>query len=276
MPAFICNTCGTQYAATEKAPAACPICDDERQFVPPSGQSWTTLEEMTRRYYNAWRELEPNLYSIVTFPAFGIGQRAQLLLTPSGNILWDCIALIDAATVQLINSLGGIAGIAISHPHYYTTMADWSRAFGGAPIHLHEADREWIMRDDPAIKLWKGETKELLPGLTLICCGGHYPGGQVLLWAGGCGGRGALLSGDIVQVVQDNKSVSFMRSFPNFIPMSAPAVERIVRALEPYAFETVHGAFMDRTVWKDGKGVVKRSAERYIRWIRGDGTDELR
>ena len=276
MPAFICNTCGTQYAPTEKAPAACPICDDERQYVPPSGQSWTTLETLTRRNYNAWRELEPNLYSIVTFPAFGIGQRAQLLLTPNGNILWDCIALIDAATVKLINAFGGIAGIAISHPHYYTTMVEWSRAFGGVPIHLHEADREWIMRDNPAIKLWKGETKQLRPGLTLICCGGHYPGGQVLPWAAGSGGRGALLSGDVVQVVQDNKSVSFMRSFPNFIPMSAPAVERIMRALAPYPFETVHGAFMDRTVWKDGKGVVNRSAERYIGWIRGDGSAELR
>lgn len=276
MPAFICSTCGTQYAPTEKAPAACPICDDERQYVPPSGQSWTTLESLTRRHYNAWRELEPNLYSIVTFPAFGIGQRAQLLRTPHGNILWDCIALVDSATVQLINALGGIVGIAISHPHYYTTMVEWSRAFGGIPVHLHEADREWIMRDDPALKLWKGETKELLPGLTLICCGGHYPGGQVLHWAKGCGGRGALLSGDIVQVVQDNKSVTFMRSYPNFIPMSAPAVERIVRVLEPYPYEVVHGAFMDRTVWKDGKGVVKRSAERYIRWIKGDGSDELR
>jgi len=276
MPAFICNTCGTQYAPTDKAPAACPICDDERQYVPPSGQSWITLETLTRRHYNAWRELEPNLYSIVTFPAFGIGQRAQLLLTPNGNILWDCIALVDSATVKLINALGGLSAIAISHPHYYTTMVEWSRAFGGVPVHLHEADREWIMRDDPAIKLWKGDAKELAPGLTLICCGGHYPGGQVLHWAGGCGGRGALLSGDVVQVVQDNKSVTFMRSFPNFIPLSAPGVERIVHVLAPYPFEVVHGAFMDRTVWKDGKGVVNRSAERYLRWIRGDGSEELR
>ena len=62
-------------------------------------------------------------------------------------------------------------------------MVEWSHAFGGVPIHLHEADKQWIMRDDPAVALWKGETKELLPGVTLICVGGHYPGGVVLHWA---------------------------------------------------------------------------------------------
>jgi hypothetical protein len=274
MPAFICNTCGTQYAPSEKPPANCPICDDERQYVTPAGQSWTTLPGLQARSYNAWRELEPNLISIVTFPAFGIGQRAQLLRTPHGNILWDCIALIDRATIELINAMGGIKGIAISHPHYYTTMAEWSQAFG-VPVHLNAADRKWIMRDDPGIKLWQGETKELLPGVTLICAGGHYPGGTVLHWAAGAGGKGALLSGDIVQVVQDNKSVSFMWSFPNLIPLSGPRVEGVVKAVKPYAFDRVHGAFMDRTIWSDGKGVVERSAARYLKIIRGDGSYEL-
>jgi hypothetical protein len=275
MPAFICTTCGTQYAPSEKAPASCPICDDERQYVTPAGQSWITLETLARRYTNAWRELEPGLLQIITLPAFGINQRAQLLRTAHGNILWDCIALIDAATVAIIKSMGGIKAIAISHPHYYTTMVEWSRALGGVPVHLHAADRQWIMREDPAIALWQGETKELLPGLTLIRCGGHYPGGTVLHWAEGAGGKGALLSGDIVQVVQDNKSVSFMWSFPNFIPLSGPRVEGVVDALKPFQFDRVHGAFMDRTIWSDGKGVVERSAERYLKIIRGDGSYEL-
>jgi len=275
MPAFICITCGTQYAPSDKPPAACPICDDERQYVTPAEQSWTTLDSLAKRHMNAWRELEPNLISLTTQPAFGIGQRAQLLRTPQGNILWDCIALVDRATVELINGLGGLTCIAISHPHYYTTMADWSAAFGGIPIHLHAADRKWIMRDDPAVALWQGETKEIAPGVTLIRAGGHYPGGTVLHWAAGCGGKGALLSGDIVQVVQDNKSVSFMWSFPNFIPLSGPRVEGVVNSLKPYQFDRVHGAFNERTIWSDGKGVVERSAERYLKIIRGDGSYEL-
>jgi hypothetical protein len=171
--------------------------------------------------------------------------------------------------------MGGIKAIAISHPHYYTTMVEWSEAFGGVPVYLHQADRKWIMRSAPTISLWQGQTKELLPGLTLICSGGHYPGGTVLHWPAGAGGKGALLSGDIVQVVQDNKSVSFMWSFPNFIPLSAPRVEGVVNSLKSYAFDRIHGAFADRTIWSDGKGVLERSAERYLKIIRGDGTYEL-
>jgi hypothetical protein len=276
MPAFICTTCGSQFAPTPQPPAACPICEDERQYVPPAGQEWVTHEELARSNYNAWRLLEPNLFEIVTMPAFGIGQRALLLRTPSGNILWDCVSLIDAATVELVKALGGIKAIAISHPHYYSGMVEWSHAFEGIPVHLHQADREWVMRGDPAIRHWDGERTELLPGLTLIRCGGHYPGGATLHWPAGAEGRGALLSGDIVQVVQDRKTVSFMRSFPNFIPMSGPAVERIIKALAPLTFDRIHGAFPTRTIWKDGKRVLEKSAARYLAYIRGDGTAELR
>jgi hypothetical protein len=275
MAAYICTTCGTQYAPTPKPPASCPICLDERQYVTPAGQSWTTLDVLAQRNMNAIRELEPGLISLLTFPHFGIGQRALFLRTPHGNVLWDCIALVDRATIEMINAMGGIKAMAISHPHYYTTMVEWSEALGGVPIHLHEADRKWIMRGGPSISLWKGQTKELLPGLTLICSGGHYPGGTVLHWPAGAGGKGALLSGDIVQVVQDNKSVSFMWSFPNFIPLSAPRVEGVVNSLKAYAFDRIHGAFADRTIWSDGKGVLERSADRYLKIIRGDGSYEL-
>src|SRR5262249_28135660 len=275
MPAFICTTCGTQYAPTEKPPPACRICEDERQYVATAGQSWITLDVLARRNMNAIRELERNLISSTRFPHFGIGQRAQLLRTPHGNILWDCIALIDRATVEMINAMGGLNGIAISHPHYYTTMIEWSEAFGGVPIHLHQADRKWVSREGPSISLWEGASKKLLPGVTLICSGGHYPGGTVLHWAAGAGGKGALLSGDIVQVVQDNKSVSFMWSFPNFIPLSAPRVEGAIASLKNYNFDRIHGAFTDRTIWSDGKGVMERSAARYLKLIRGDGTYEL-
>src|SRR5262249_5770996 len=160
-------------------------------------------------------------------PAFGIGQRAQLLCTPHGNILWDCIAFLDNATAELIKGMGGVKAIAISHPHYYTTMTDWSRALGNGPQWLHERDNERVQRVVDCLQSWSGTKKELLPGLTLITAGGHYPGGTCLHWTDGAGGKGALLSGDIVQVVQDNKSVSFMWSFPNFIPLSAPSVQRV-------------------------------------------------
>jgi hypothetical protein len=121
-------------------------------------------------------------------------------------------------------------------------MVEWSRAFGGVPIYLHAADRQWVMRPDEAIVFWEGETSALAEGLTLIRCGGHFEGGTVLHWAGGAGGRGALLTGDIIQVVPDRKHVSFMYSYPNYIPLPASAIERIVKAVEPFSFDRIYGA----------------------------------
>jgi hypothetical protein len=275
MPSFLCVTCGTQFAPSDKAPERCPICDEPRQFVPPSGQAWTTLDALRRGHCNAFREHEPNLIGIGTVPAFAIGQRALLLMSEQGNILWDCISLLDAATIAIVNGLGGLIGIAISHPHYYSSMVEWAHAFD-APIHLHAADRQWVMRDDPAIKFWDGDTLSLARGVSLIRCGGHFAGGTVLHWARGGGGRGALLSGDIVQVIPDRKFVTFMRSYPNMIPLSAPAVEQIGARLEPYAFEVIHGAWFDRTIPQDGKQIVTRSIARYVTAVRGDGSAELR
>ena len=106
MPAFICTACGTQYPPSEAPPYACLICTDERQFVPASGQSWTTLEGLWNVHSNKFRRLATGLTTIETTPAFGIGQRAILARTPAGNVLWDCLALIDDATVDLLKGLG--------------------------------------------------------------------------------------------------------------------------------------------------------------------------
>ncbi len=274
MPAFICETCGSQFTPSQAPPPSCPICGDERQYVRPGGQTWTTLDELARAHFNCYQQHEPGLIGVGTVPEFAIGQRALILRAPGGNILWDCISFIDAATIELVKGLGGLSAIAISHPHYYSSMVEWSRAFGGIPIHLHAADREWIMRSDPAIKLWDGNTLPIAEGITLIRCGGHFAGGTVLHWAAGAGGRGALLSGDIVQLIPDRKHVSFMRSYPNLIPLSAPAVARIGAILEPFAFDVIYGAWFDRVISRGGKDAVKRSIARYIAMIQGDGTAE--
>ena len=180
MDPFICTACGIQYPPSDKAPGRCAICEEERQYVPARGQTWTTLASLAAGHFNSFREHAPGVIGIGTQPSFAIGQRALLVCTPHGNVLWDTIAMLDAATVTLIRGLGGLAAIGISHPHFYTSMVEWSRAFGDVPIHLHAADRDWIMRPDPAIKLWEGETLALLPDVTLIRCGGHFPGGTVL------------------------------------------------------------------------------------------------
>ena len=263
MPAFICTACGMQYAPNAVPPAECRVCQDERQFTPPGGQSWTTLERLAVEHLNAFRQHEPGLIGIGTRPTFAIGQRALLVSTPHGNILWDCISLIDEATVTLIKGVGGLHAIAISHPHFYTSLVEWSRAFGNVPVHLHADDAAWTMRPDPCITLWQGETFELVPGVTLIRGGGHFPGGSMLYWAAGAEGRGVLCSADIATVNQDRKSFTFMRSYPNHIPLSANGVRAIGAALAPLRFDRVYGHFFDRAIPANAKQILQDFIERY-------------
>jgi hypothetical protein len=264
---YICVQCGTQFSETQRPPPTCPICEDERQFVNWEGQQWTTLEQLREGHCNRVEEEGANLFGIGTEPAFAIGQRALLVQSPGGNLLWDCVTLLDDQTFERVKALGGIRAIAISHPHYYSAMVEWSHAFSGAPIYLHKADRQWVMRDDPSLHLWEGATRSLWDGMTLLNCGGHFEGGTVLHWPAGAGVRGTLLIGDVIQVVLDRRYVSFMRSYPNLIPLSAVAVSQIIERIAPFAFEQVYGAWWQRNVLSDGKGAVTRSAERYLRAI---------
>jgi hypothetical protein len=263
---FVCVACGAQFAASDAPPERCPICTDERQYVPAdAGQRWTTLEDLRAGHANRVAA-EHELTGIGTEPRFAIGQRALLVPFGERNILWDCVTLLDEATAREVEARGGLAGIAISHPHYYSAMVEWADRFE-CPIHVHADDAEWIMRPDPAIELWNGERYELGHGLELIRCGGHYAGGAVLHWAEGAGGRGALLSGDIVQVIPDRRFVGFMYSYPNLIPLPVDAVRQIGATLDAVPFEAIYGAWWGFVVPEDGKGAVRRSVERYVRAV---------
>jgi hypothetical protein len=267
---YICVTCSSQFAETEQPPEHCPICEDERQYVPPEGQKWTTLASLRTTHKNIIRGEERKLYSINTEPRFGIGQRAFLIQTPKGNILWDCVALLDDPTISRIKELGGITDIAISHPHYYATMIEWSRAFGNAPIHIHEAERKWVMRPDSCVQFWSGRARELRDGLTLISTGGHFEGYQVLHWPAGAEGRGALMAGDQPQICMDPRQVTFMYSYPNYIPLNAPAIQHVVDGLAPLLYDRLYGAFFTRgkgVIPSNAKEIVQRSANRYLRAI---------
>src|SRR5947199_9176533 len=267
MKNFIGVKCGTQFAATAAPPSCCAICEDERQFVHYGGQDWTTLERLAADHHNRFQDEAPRLLGIGTEPEFAIGQRALLLQSPSGNLLWDCISLLsDEAEV---NARSGIRAIAISHPHFYSSMIDWADCFD-AQIFLHAADRQWLMRESPRIQFWEGTTVSLWDDLTLINCGGHFAGGTVLHWPAasrGGGSRGALLTGDIITVVQDRRYVSFMRSYPNLIQLRPTAIRRIVERIEPFTFEQIYGGWWKTNVLSDAKNAVARSAERYLRAI---------
>jgi hypothetical protein len=271
MTHFICVTCGTQYPDSDTPPAHCPICEDERQYIGHDGQQWTTLEALQVTHHNLIKEVEPRLIGIGTEPRFAIGQRGLLIQRDDGNILWDCITLLDDATIQRVNELGGISKIAISHPHYYSTMIEWSRTFD-APIYIHEEEQKWVMRPDDAVHFLSGETLALGDDVTLIRCGGHYDGAQVLHWSDGADGRGVLLTGDIINVVADRRYVSFMYSYPNQIPLSPSKVRYIVNAVEPFAYDRIYSAWFGTIVKENAQHAVRFSAQRYIDAITDSAT----
>ena len=260
---FICTTCGVQTAASATPPERCLICDDERQYPARHGLEWTTGEELRETHRNRMTEIEPNLFGIGTDPPFAIGQRALLVCTAHGNVLWDCISLLDDQTVGRIADLGGIDTIAISHPHFYASMVDWATVFD-ARILLHAADREWVMRPDPRIQYWDEDQRDVNPEVRLIHAGGHFPGSTVCHWRSGAGGAGVLLTGDTIHVVADRRWVSFMHSVPNLVPLPASKVDRIVRTVEPLEFDRLYGGWWDYCVPDDARERVRMSAKRYI------------
>ncbi|HKS69376.1 MAG TPA: MBL fold metallo-hydrolase [Ktedonobacterales bacterium] len=268
MSKYICVTCGTQYPERDAPPQGCVICEDDRQYVNPDGQQWTTLEAEAGKHTTSLAEIAPGITTISTNPKLGIGQRAYLIQTPQGNVIWDLVAHFDAATIDAIKARGAVRAIAISHPHFFTRMGDWSRALGGVPIELHADHRPWVVQPDDAVRYWEGETRELLPGVTLIRCGGHFPGSTVLHWAQAHDGDGALFTGDTIKVVADTRWATFMYSYPNSIPLDERTVQRIAQAVATPQFAHLYDGWT--AIAGDAHAAVQRSAERYIAHLRGE------
>ena len=272
MTHWLCATCGLEYPDTPEPPAICPICSDERQYLPPDGQRWTTLDTLQQDHSGSIAELEPDLYGITISPKTGIGHRPLLVRTPHGNVLWDAPGYIDDDLVAAIRDLGGLSAIASSHPHLTGLEVTWSHAFGGVPVYYNEDDQRWIQRPDDVIQLWRG-AQEILPTITLVQCGGHFAGSSILHWAAGAEGRGVAFSGDTFLVVADRAHVTFMRSYPNSIPLPERSVRKIVDAIAPYPFDRLYSGFDPGLIANGADAAVRESAARYIGWIRDERRD---
>jgi glyoxylase-like metal-dependent hydrolase (beta-lactamase superfamily II) len=261
----VCGTCGVQFPEGVDR-ERCPICADERQYLGWSGQRWTSLGELAAEgRHGEVIEEAPGLFGVGVDPSVAIGQRALLVPGPGGNVLWDCVQYVDDELFAAVADRGGLSAIAISHPHFYGAMHEWSRAFGDVPIYVHEADRTWVPRPDN-VELWSGETQEILPGRTLVNAGVHFAGGTVLHWADGAEGQGALCTGDIFHVVMDRRWLSFMYSYPNLIPERPAVVRRALALMQPFAFDAIYGGWWQRVVATDAKAALDRSVERYLRF----------
>ena len=263
---WICRTCAVEHA---ERPAVCAICADERQWVPATGQAWTTLAELAAAGERlVLEELEPDLFGLTSEPTVGIGQQAKVVRTPAGTLLWDPPGYVDDAAVEQVRALGPVVAIAASHPHMFGVQGEWSRARGDVPVLVAEADAHWVARPDPVVETWTGE-REVLPGVVLSQPGGHFPGSAVVHWAAGADGRGVLLSGDTIFANPDRTSVSFMRSYPNRIPLSAAVVLRVAERVARRPFERLYNNF-EGVIPADARAVVLRSAQRHAAWVRGD------
>jgi hypothetical protein len=258
---LICTACGTQYAQPEKTNAVCPICNDDRQYVPEQGQTWTSLAALQSTHSLITRQLHNQLYEIKMVPSFAIGQRALLVITPEGNILWDCVALLTEPVITWINTLGGLKAIAFSHPHYYTTMNDWANIFN-CPIYIHEADAPWLFNKGSQVQLWRGAGKTLWGGMRIINVGGHFPGSCILhvpfLSAGG-----TLLCGDTFYIAPDKRHMAVMYSYPNRIPLPLQEIQRIKNVMATIPFDTMYGFYDYQNLEGHAKTIMDNSLNRY-------------
>lgn len=268
MAEWMCATCAVEQPESPDPPEVCPICSDERQYVRPAGQFWTTVADLLAKGRRGTvAEVEPGLHGIAVSPPVGIGQRALLVRSPGGNLLWDPTGYVDDDLVGAVRDLGGVAAIASSHPHMFGVQVQWSRRLGEVPVYVQARDREWVQRPDPVITLWR-ETCEPVPGVRLTRIGGHFPGSAVARFTG-ADGRGVLLSGDTVAGTPDEHWVSFMRSFPNKVPLSAAVVAQVAGRVLALDFDRLYDNFGGQ-VLSDAQSWVRKSADRYTAWVRGD------
>ncbi len=263
---LVCNTCGTQFPTADRgAVKTCFICDDPRQYTPPSGQSFTTLGALRggggaqrhRNEFHPWAA-DPRLVSILSAPRIAIGQRAILVRTPAGNVLWDCVTLLDDETIERIRGLGGLGAIVVSHPHFYSTHPEWARAFG-CPVYLAAEDRGWVAQrsecqvfiDEPELRVRIGDRDT---GVVVVKLGGHFPGSLVALFDGrmltadtlmttrsGVGSWSADAVGEPRTKPPGLNTFAFLWSIPNFIPLSADEILRMWGILKHYDFRSTHG-----------------------------------
>lgn len=267
----ICATCAVEYAVS--TPDVCPICADEREWmVPDDGQEWTDLPTLRAEGQGlTWTEPEAGRAVISTEPKLGIGQTAQLVTTPAGSLLWDPTGYLDEETVERIRARGPVLAVAASHPHMFGVQVAWGEALD-APVLVCAADEQWIGRRSDRIELYE-ESRELGPGLSIHRIGGHFPGSAIAHWAGGAEGRGVVLAGDTVAPNPDGRTVAFLRSYPNSLPLSGRVVRGIADRLAAFDFDRVVGNFAN-SVDSGARDAVEWSAQRHIAWVRGDHDTE--
>lgn len=261
-----CETCGVQQPPSDTPPLRCVICEDERQYVGWSGQRWVERAALVGMQTTQMEETH-GVTTLVLSPGIAINQRAFPIPTPQGQILWECLAAVTPDALAAIRARGPVRAIAISHPHFYGAMADWSEALGGVPVYVHRADAAWIQRRPDNLVLWSEDRLALTDEVELVHLAGHFAGSTGLWWKTGPRPGGALFPGDAVQVSSDRRFASFMYSYPNHIPLGPDALSDLRGRVEAMAFEDVFGFSPGREMIGDARAKLTASFDRYARAI---------
>ncbi len=277
MSTKICATCGTYYpekslhgippanltgTTSIQPPVTCPICADDRQYIPAGGQRWTTDTALQDKHSVKVRPLRDKVYELELTPAFAIGQRAILIVSPYGNILWDCIPLLDEALITFIKAKGGLKAIAFSHPHYYSNMHDWALTFD-CPIYIHSSDKQWTFGKDDRVQYWEGEELPLYNGMRLINLGGHFPGSSIL-HVPHLSPRGTIFTGDTLVLSLHKKHISVMYSYPNRMPLPRKEVQRINDRMRNIPFDALYSFMHDLDLTENTREIFTSSMARYL------------
>lgn len=265
---MLCATCGSYCYDCTTPPDACPICEDDRQYVPVDGQVWMTAEALAAGHRVVMRD-DDGMPALGLEPGFAINQRAVVVRGEHASILWEALPLVTAEAVAAITRDGRMDYIALSHPHFYSAMQRWSEALGNIPILIHEADRAWVPVGARNVQFWSGDRYEIAPGLTLLHVAGHFAGSAALHWRDAEAPDGVLFPGDALQVSMNRKHVSFLYSYPNAIPMRASAVERMRCLLADYDYARVFGFTWRRNILRDGNAAVRWSFDRFLSAAQG-------
>lgn len=257
---IICHTCGTWYPMNNH-PDTCVICSDERQYVPEEGQIWTTPGHLHRKHSLKLHKIKDHLYEFEINPMFAIGQRAVLVMSPQGNILWDCIPMLDEMAIEFINSKGGLKAIAFSHPHFYSNMNEWAGTFN-CPIYIHKNDEEHIVMKGPHLKLWEGDEMELWDGMRLLLIGGHFAGSSIL-HVPFLSEKGSIICGDTLFLSPSKKHFSMHWSSPNRIPLPLSEMKRLRSRFNDIPFDAFYGYVRTQNLESDVKKIFEESMARY-------------
>jgi glyoxylase-like metal-dependent hydrolase (beta-lactamase superfamily II) len=258
----ICVTCGTQFAPGEVLSLLCPICNDDRQYINPNGQTWISAHELNKSHKVKITKINERLYSLKITPGFAIAQRAFLIISPGGNILWDCIPLVNTELIEFINSMGGLKAIAFSHPHYYSNMNNWAAIFD-CPVYIHDFDGEWINYNSARIKLWDGDAKPLWDGIKIIHIGGHFPGSCVLHLPS-ANGSGTVFCGDTFYIAPSKRHIAVMHSYPNQILLTKDEFLAVFKRSAGLAFDALYGAFEQQNLTQNAHEIFTNSMKRYM------------